>query len=331
MWTPSLVLLSIVHPVWGGLIAGLLHTVLGPDHLSSIITLSACQGTKAFWFGIRWALGHLGGMVVIGTLYLLLRAHASHGAIEMYEHYADLFVGAAMVSFGCYFFFRSDKYFDVEWNPKQASCACHSHRAGPTGASAPLLPTTSAHPHRHGSTTPHDPPADGGSQQDEGIMRKAGAYGIGFLQGVACPAGLVGVVFLKHYDLPQMIGFTAVFFVTATLAMGCLAAAYGTMTQKLFVSSARLARAVYYCSCGLSIVLGTLWIVLTYTGQLDALIGHDHDHHDHGGMSMGHDHDHDGHDHGGGHDHDHDSHDHMSLLSGSSEQSMSYASLILMR
>lgn len=41
-----MVVLSIVHPVFGGVIAGVLHTVLGPDHLSSIITLSACQGMR---------------------------------------------------------------------------------------------------------------------------------------------------------------------------------------------------------------------------------------------------------------------------------------------
>lgn len=44
---------------------------------------------------------------------------------------------------------------------------------------------------------------------------------------MACPAGLVGIVFLKHYDPAQMVAFTLVFFATATLAMGCLAMGYG--------------------------------------------------------------------------------------------------------
>merc|ERR1719375_1456533 len=125
---------------------------------------------------------------------------------------------------------------------------------------------------------------------------------VGFIQGITCPAGLVGIVFLKAYDPPQIACFVCIFFITATLAMGTLAMAYGVLTQRC-VSSASLARTIYYASCSLSILLGCLWIVLNATGMLEGVLGHNHEHghgHAHGEAFHDHDHDH-------GHEHHHPS------------------------
>lgn len=121
---------------------------------------------------------------------------------------------------------------------------------------------------------------------------------IGFIQGCACPAGLVGIVFLKHYAAYEMLMFVVVFFFVTTLAMGTLAAAYGWVTRAC-IPSAVLGRCIYYGSCCLSITLGLTWLILNFTGNLEFFLGHDHDH-DHG--HLGHDHVHDH----GAHDHVHD-------------------------
>merc|ERR1719161_294495 len=92
--------LGMSNPAVGGIIAGIIHTVLSPDHLSTIITLSACQGTKAFWFGIQWGLGHVGGMAIIGCVFFALRASTN---FENYEHYMDYAIGAVLTAFGVYF------------------------------------------------------------------------------------------------------------------------------------------------------------------------------------------------------------------------------------
>lgn len=338
-------------PIWGGIIAGLVHTVMGPDHLSTIITLSACQGVEAFWFGVRWAAGHLAGMTVIGTVFALLHAQHGSAAVESYEHYADYLIGALLVFFGGYFLCRSDQYFDAEWGPKQKTCACHAHLlpadveadrhhgTRPDCASTPPPPmaTSDRRPasrrerklgspprghhfgacacpdcasertplqqHHSGPETPHsrsheDEHGECGKAGGDDIgLRRAGSVLVGFVQGVACPAGILGLAFLKRFTSAfQIFIFVAIFFAVTTLAMGFMAMAYGMLTQR-FVSSAVLGRTIYCASCFLSLALGCTWIYLNATGGLDAIFGHDHDHdHDHG---------HDHHHHDDGHDHDH--------------------------
>jgi ABC-type nickel/cobalt efflux system permease component RcnA len=291
-------LISIVGPVAGGLIAGLLHTVLSPDHLATIITLSACQGTKAFWFGIQWGLGHLGGMAIIGTIFTLLRAGTD---FEAYEHYMDYMVGFVLVGMGIHFLCRSDKYFDAEWAPKQASCACHAHLVPGASEKDPILPRhghSHSHGHSHGNSDshchedPHGKDCKDKFPHHSEHLRSWGAALVGFLQGLACPAGVVGIVFLKAYQPGQIAAFIVIFFVTATLAMGTLAMAYGVLTQRC-VRSATVARYIYYGSCTMSIVLGVAWLALNASGSLEGVLGHHHDHggHDHSIMHR-HDHEH---------------------------------------
>eukprot|EP00971_Amphidinium_carterae_P180772 3585517-Amphidinium_carterae.1 len=86
-------------PVSGGLVAGVLHVVLGPDHLCTIITLSACQGVQAFWFGVTWALGHLAGLAVVGMAVILMDASASEEKVNAFEHAADYVLGIVMICF----------------------------------------------------------------------------------------------------------------------------------------------------------------------------------------------------------------------------------------
>lgn len=280
-------LLSI-SPVMGGVIAGALHIILGPDHLCSIVTLSACQGAEAFWFGVRWASGHITGMAVIGTVVATLNAvHAGTESpinFELYEHYAYYCVGFLLMFMGAYFIMFADKYFDAEWAPKQASCACHAppqeepiaskcHDNGGYGS----RDEEAQHSHDH-----DDDPADKkhGFKPPE-FMREKGSVLVGFAQGIACPAGAVGMVFLKQYSPMQMVVFLIMFFTVTTLAMGLLAMSYGLLTKSC-VSSKVLGRTIYYVSCSLSLTLGALWVYLNWTHRLDAILGHDHDHgHDH--------------------------------------------------
>lgn len=276
-----------VDPFTGGIIAGLLHTCLGPDHLCTIITLSACQGSEAFWFGVRWAQGHVAGMAIVCLVITALNISAGGAVFETYEHYADYAVGFLLVIFGTYFLLRADKYFDAEWNAKQATCACHGH----------LVPDSNAEhghgshghgDHGHSETTPLTK-SDGASTTEADNARSTSSIVVGFVQGICCPAGLVGLLFLKQYNLWEMMIFVTVFFAVTTLAMGTLAMLYGILTQK-YVHSASVARGLYYTSCCLSITLGTLWLYLNLTGSLE-LVGHDHDH-DHAGHHHHHHHAH---------------------------------------
>jgi ABC-type nickel/cobalt efflux system permease component RcnA len=285
---PSMIQIS---PLAGGVVAGALHVLLSPDHLCTIVTLSACQGAEAFWFGVRWAGGHLSGMLVIGLLIAALNYH-SHGHLDLetYEHYALYGVGFMLMFIGGYFILFADKYFDEEWAPRQASCACHADHSH---AEAKLLANERDTP-SYGS---HSDVAD--FKKSHGVkpiagFREMGSVLVGFIQGIACPAGVVGMVFMKEYNLVEMCIFLTIFFIVTTLAMGLLAMTYGMLTRSC-VSSAVLGRTIYYMSCGLSLTLGAVWVVLNANHSLEGWLGHDHDH----------DHSHHGHDHSHAHSHTH--------------------------
>lgn len=295
---PSLIQIS---PVAGGVVAGVLHVILGPDHLCTIVTLSACQGAEAFWFGVRWAAGHLTGMATIGTLCAFLHFMHPNLSFEAYEHYAYYGVGFLLMFMGTYFILYADRYFDAEWAPRQASCACHA----PKEAEDTIVPSNMS---GYGSGDPEAHDHSNPEKKQHGLkqfgMREMGSVAVGFAQGIACPAGIVGMVFLKQYSPVEMVIFLVMFFTVTTLAMGGLAAAYGMLTRN-FVSSKILGRSIYYASCALSLSLGALWIYLNATHRLDAVLGHHHDHGEHGHSHSEHSHQH------GSHDHHH--HHHMFL------------------
>jgi len=188
-----------LNPFLGGIVAGALHTLLGPDHLSSIITLSACQGIEAFWFGVRWAGGHLTGMATLGIVFTILQFRLDSTVLEMYEHGMDYLVGIMLIFFGGYFIFNAQQYFDSEWSLKPTTCACHSHLAGGYPSEhQPLIPSASSNGPVESST--------GWSLKGLDV-RKAGSALIGFVQGIACPGGLVGMAFLKQYTQLEIVFF----------------------------------------------------------------------------------------------------------------------------
>jgi hypothetical protein len=293
----------MVHPIFSGILAGLVHTVMGPEHLSTIITFSAFQGRQAFWLGIRWGVGHMGGMVSIAAILLLLKSGTS---FEKYEHFMDYAIGIFLLGFGFFFLYNAHLYFDAEWNPKSKGCACHSSKLEYDESSALIEEHgLSCEQCDESDLEPSNPQCDsdldgphseqclcknrawqlgrrrkkvdsvtaGESAIRRDYLRHWGAGISGFIQGLACPAGLIGIAFAKSFKPVDMVMFTTLFFVTATTSMGVLAMSYGLLTQR--VSSKSLARGIYYSSACLSLFLGIAWIYLNAVGSLDQFFGHE--------------------------------------------------------
>ena len=52
---------------------GIVHVLAGPDHLSALATLSANIGNfQAFWYGVRWGLGHSIGLLLVGSVLVII-------------------------------------------------------------------------------------------------------------------------------------------------------------------------------------------------------------------------------------------------------------------
>ena len=63
---------------------GTVHVLTGPDHLSALVTLSANVGNfKAFWYGVRWGIGHSLGLILVGGIFIGIDAYArSHRPVS---------------------------------------------------------------------------------------------------------------------------------------------------------------------------------------------------------------------------------------------------------
>ena len=61
---------------------GVVHVLTGPDHLSAIATLSVNVGNcRAFYYGVQWGVGHSIGLIVVGSIFIVLENrhyHLSH-------------------------------------------------------------------------------------------------------------------------------------------------------------------------------------------------------------------------------------------------------------
>lgn len=92
-----------------GVVFGIVHVLTGPDHLSALATLSAnVSSTQSFWYGVRWGIGHSIGLVVVGSIFIVISS-ANEGNGEdtvtfpgVFETFAECLVGMFMVLLGSY-------------------------------------------------------------------------------------------------------------------------------------------------------------------------------------------------------------------------------------
>jgi hypothetical protein len=77
---------------------GVVHVLTGADHLSALIALSAGGGWRSFFLGVRWGLGHTGGLLVIAALFFALGQEVID--LDTLGHYGEIVVGFFMIGLG---------------------------------------------------------------------------------------------------------------------------------------------------------------------------------------------------------------------------------------
>ena len=120
---------------------GIVHVLTGPDHLSAIATLSVNVGNfRAFWYGVRWGVGHSIGLVSVGSIFIILENIAfdngssstnnsdnnSSRVIEIpekIENLAACFVGIFMLGLGSYNLYWAHR----TRKEKKQKGHCHHH------------------------------------------------------------------------------------------------------------------------------------------------------------------------------------------------------------
>jgi hypothetical protein len=98
--------MTILLALVGGLSAGLLHVLSGPDHLAAVAPL-ALERRRGWWRpGLLWGLGHGGGVAVIGVLLVAMRDLLP---LEALSSWSERLVGVALVALGCWALARATR------------------------------------------------------------------------------------------------------------------------------------------------------------------------------------------------------------------------------
>jgi sulfite exporter TauE/SafE len=80
-----------------GLLAGLIHALSGPDHLSAVAPLVVGQRTRGWMAGLFWGIGHSLGVWIVGLLALALRGLFP---LERMSSWSERLVGATLIAVG---------------------------------------------------------------------------------------------------------------------------------------------------------------------------------------------------------------------------------------
>lgn len=81
----------------GGLVAGFLHVLMGPDHLAAVAPSAALRGRDAWRSGLRWGIGHSSGVLMVGIALVLIRQLVD---VSKYAWLGERLVGVALIGIG---------------------------------------------------------------------------------------------------------------------------------------------------------------------------------------------------------------------------------------
>jgi len=286
---------------------GLVHSLTGADHLSAIATLSVNVGNfRAFWLGVHWGMGHSIGLVLIGSIFIVIEnlhynsknmdenadendSSSSSRVIEvpkLLENIAACFVGIFMLALGFYNFY---------WAQRRRRHHCHHHHCehnhsnhedeemkgklscdSLTGKTASVSLEDNENndfrsPFKPQSSTSLEssrPPSL--TAADRSFSKKFLSLWIGIFHGVAGPGGVLGVVpAVRLHNLWYSIAYLGSFCASSIFAMGCFAAVYGSLSANWSQDNDRLSYGMEIFSASLSLLVGCTWLILLYLGVLD--------------------------------------------------------------
>jgi ABC-type nickel/cobalt efflux system permease component RcnA len=207
------------------LLLGSLHA-LEPDHMAAVTTFTVRRprGGSSVGFGLRWALGHGGAILIVGTLIIAAGLRFPDAA----GHFLERAVGVVLIGLGLWTLVGS----------RRLHAHRHEHGDG----------TVHAHLHSHAVAEHHD--------------HGHGATAIGLLHGLAGTAPAVALVPLATFDTPALaIGYLAIFGVGTALGMALYALVAGLIVGRAAFASERLARGLAAFTGAATIAIGLVWVL----------------------------------------------------------------------
>ena len=139
----------------GGLVAGFVHVLSGPDHLAAIAPYAVKEKRRAWLTGMRWGLGHTAGVLVVGVLALMLRHALPVAALSAWS---ERCVGLVLIGIGIWGIRAAllrRVHTHEHLHDEQPHVHIHAHGAGR------LHGIRSARPHARGICSGNAPRAGG--------------------------------------------------------------------------------------------------------------------------------------------------------------------------
>jgi hypothetical protein len=94
---------TLMAVIGAGLLAGMLHVYLGPDHLAALAVLSLKEPSRAWRQGLRWGLGHCGGVLFVAAVVFSFRSLFD---VEVISKAGEALVGVSLIALGVWGFYR---------------------------------------------------------------------------------------------------------------------------------------------------------------------------------------------------------------------------------
>ena len=229
----------MIEAILGGLAAGSIHVLAGPDHLAAVAPLAAEREARPWKAGFLWGVGHAAGVVVVGTAALLLREVIPVAAVS---GVGERVVGAVLIGIGLWAIVQAVRQ------------RVHVHEHRHDGHSH-------AHVHVHERHASHDAPHAHGPEAAHVHVRSGVALGVGILHGLAGTAHFLGILpALAFPDAGQAAAYVAAFAAGTILAMTGFAALIGSIAQRFAARGQMLYRGLLIAFGALAIVVGVVWL-----------------------------------------------------------------------
>jgi sulfite exporter TauE/SafE len=218
-----------------GLIAGAVHVVTGPDHLTAVAPLAVRRPRRAWLPGVRWGLGHSAGVALVGLLSLWLRDLIP---VQLLSTWGERLVGVMLFGIGLWALNRALKH-----NIHQ-----HEHEHGGE---------RHVHFHTHGHAHAHE--------RVNAHRHTHAAFGIGTLHGLAGSSHFLGVLpALAFPTKVEAVAYLIAFGVGTIAAMAAFSWSMGWLAVRFESRGAKVYRGLMGTCAVAAMGVGCFWLATSW-------------------------------------------------------------------
>jgi hypothetical protein len=218
-----------------GLIAGAVHVVTGPDHLTAVAPLAVRRPRRAWLPGVRWGLGHSAGVALVGLLSLWLRGLIP---VDLLSTWGERFVGVMLFGIGLWALRRALKH----------NVHAHEHEHGGD---------RHVHFHVHHRREDH--------RGQRAHLHAHAAFGIGTLHGLAGSSHFLGVLpALAFPTRAEAVAYLIAFGLGTILAMAVFSWGMGWLTARFASRGLKIYRGLMGTCAVAAMLVGCFWLATSW-------------------------------------------------------------------